>query len=155
MANRCGNSGKSVRLCFLGFQNHWDGDSVQLSSVAQLCPTLCDPMSCSPPGLPLHHQLLRLCCALLTLRCTCVNEWHALCEASEEPCLQFHSDLIWLMAETCQGFILTCQCQEAPNVSFENRPETGKMCGPISPFSVKLFSLFDHFLTPWELEVLT
>ena len=29
-----------------------------LSSVAQSCPTLCDPMSCSTPGLPVHHQLL-------------------------------------------------------------------------------------------------
>ena len=26
------------------------------------------------------------CCALLTLRCACVNKWHALCEASKEPC---------------------------------------------------------------------
>ena len=26
------------------------------------------------------------CCALLTLQCACVNEWHALGEASEEPC---------------------------------------------------------------------
>ena len=26
------------------------------------------------------------CCTLLTLRCACVNEWNALCEASEEPC---------------------------------------------------------------------
>ena len=32
--------------------------SVQFSSVAQACPTLCDPMDCSTPGLPLHHQLL-------------------------------------------------------------------------------------------------
>ena len=31
--------------------------SVQFSSVAQLCPTLCDPMSCSTPGLPVRHQL--------------------------------------------------------------------------------------------------
>ena len=28
------------------------------SSVAQLCTTLCDPMDCSTPGLPVHHQLL-------------------------------------------------------------------------------------------------
>ena len=27
------------------------------SSVAQSCPTLCDPMNCSTPGLPVHHQL--------------------------------------------------------------------------------------------------
>ena len=31
------------------------------------------------------------------------------------PALRFHNDLIWLMAETCQGFIPTCQCQECSN----------------------------------------
>ena len=31
---------------------------IQFSSVTQLCPTLCDPMDCSMPGLPVHHQLL-------------------------------------------------------------------------------------------------
>ena len=30
---------------------------IQFSSVAQSCPTLCDPMNCSTPGLPIHHQL--------------------------------------------------------------------------------------------------
>ena len=29
----------------------------QFSSVAQLCPTLCDPMDCSMPGLPVLHYL--------------------------------------------------------------------------------------------------
>ena len=29
----------------------------QFSSVTQSCPTLCDPMNCSMPGLPVHHQL--------------------------------------------------------------------------------------------------
>ena len=29
----------------------------QFSSVAQLCLTLCNPMNCSMPGLPVHHQL--------------------------------------------------------------------------------------------------
>ena len=32
--------------------------SVQFSLVAQSCPTLCDPMNRSTPGLPVHHQLL-------------------------------------------------------------------------------------------------
>ena len=32
--------------------------SVQFISVAQSCPTLFDPMDCSTPGLPVHHQLL-------------------------------------------------------------------------------------------------
>ena len=31
-----------------------------VSSVAQSCPTLCDPMDCSMPGLPVHHQLPEL-----------------------------------------------------------------------------------------------
>ena len=31
--------------------------TVQFSSVAQSCPTLCDPINCSTPGLPVHHQL--------------------------------------------------------------------------------------------------
>ena len=30
--------------------------SESVSSVAQLCPTLCDPMNRSTPGLPVHHQ---------------------------------------------------------------------------------------------------
>ena len=31
--------------------------SIQFSSVAQSCPTLCNPKDCSSPGLPVHHQL--------------------------------------------------------------------------------------------------
>ena len=34
--------------------------SIQFSSAAHLCPSLCDPMDCSIPGLPVHHQLLCL-----------------------------------------------------------------------------------------------
>ena len=32
----------------------------QFSSVTQSCQTLCDPMDCSMPGFPVHHQLLEL-----------------------------------------------------------------------------------------------
>ena len=59
-------------------------NQVQFSSVAQSCPTLCDPMNHSMPGHPVHHQLqsslnlmsiesvmpsshLSLCCPLLLL----------------------------------------------------------------------------------------
>ena len=44
---------------------HWfihvkieDKDPDQIRSVAQSCLTLCNPMNCSTPGLPVHHQLL-------------------------------------------------------------------------------------------------
>ena len=56
-----------ISLCFL----HWQSRSLPLvppgkldigvssvSSVAQSCPTLCNPMNHSTPGLPVHHQLL-------------------------------------------------------------------------------------------------
>ena len=34
--------------------------SHSVSTVAQSCPAVCDPMDCSTPGLPVHHQLLEL-----------------------------------------------------------------------------------------------
>ena len=45
-------------LC-IGFKKFWKVGfySVQFSSVAQSCLTLCHPMNCSMPGLPVHHQL--------------------------------------------------------------------------------------------------
>ena len=37
----------------------WD-HQISVNWVAQSCPTLCDPMDCSTPGFPVHHQLLEL-----------------------------------------------------------------------------------------------
>ena len=37
---------------------HTHKHNIQFSSVTQSCPTLCDPINCSMPGLPVHHQLL-------------------------------------------------------------------------------------------------
>ena len=46
---------------FPTFSSIWDNIvlscSVQFSSVSQSCPTLCDPMNRSTPGLPVHHHL--------------------------------------------------------------------------------------------------
>ena len=39
------------------FKMRFSSATVQLSSVAQSCPTLCDPMNHSTPGFPVHHQL--------------------------------------------------------------------------------------------------
>ena len=47
--------------------------SVEISSAAQLRLTLCDPMDCSTPGLPVHHQLpevFRSGMLLKVLKCT-------------------------------------------------------------------------------------
>ena len=40
------------------FQRVGHSHSVQFTSVAQSCPTLCNPVNLSTPGLPVHHQLL-------------------------------------------------------------------------------------------------
>ena len=47
-------NGKPLQYSFL---ENATNSSVQFSSVAQSCLTLCDPMNCSTPGLPVHHEL--------------------------------------------------------------------------------------------------
>ena len=49
-------------MCLFKCKYHWINNSISLlfSSTAQSCPTLCDPMNCSMPGFPVHHQLLEL-----------------------------------------------------------------------------------------------
>ena len=51
---------KKLLFSFFGFQLLTTFSSVQFSSVAQSCPTLCDPMNHSMPGLPVHHQLAEI-----------------------------------------------------------------------------------------------
>ena len=72
------------RFEYSELDNYLEFSSVPFSSVTQLSPTLCAPMNCSTPGLPVHHQLpeftklmsiesvmpsnhLILCCPLLLL----------------------------------------------------------------------------------------
>ena len=58
------NSGKLRSREFLILIIVWDPqkivDQVQFNSIVQSCPTLCDPMDCNTPGLPIHHQLPEL-----------------------------------------------------------------------------------------------
>ena len=52
------NIGVSASALQMNIQERFSFCSVQFSSVAQSCLTLCDPMNLSMPGLPVHHQLL-------------------------------------------------------------------------------------------------
>ena len=47
----------SILLIWVGGEQ---GTSSQFSSVSQSCPTLCNPMDCSTPGFPVHHQFPEL-----------------------------------------------------------------------------------------------
>ena len=47
-----------LSIRFIGTGQQWISSvSLQFSSVAQSCPTLCDPMNRNTPGLPVHHPL--------------------------------------------------------------------------------------------------
>ena len=63
-AMNIGGTHVSFNSGFLGvYAQQWDFWAIrsdQIRSVAQSCPTLCDPMNRSTPGLPVHHQLLEL-----------------------------------------------------------------------------------------------
>ena len=55
--HRLSISFKCLGLIIITFVVFITDTSVQFSSIAQLCLTLCDPMNHSTPGLPVHHQL--------------------------------------------------------------------------------------------------
>ena len=60
--------------------------SDQIRSVAQSCPTLCDPMNCSTPGLPAHHQLLEFTQTHVHRVSDAIQPFHPL--SSPSPLLQ-------------------------------------------------------------------
>ena len=59
-----GKKSQNTIVKAIAYREKWSGwlktsgsSSVQVSPVAQSCPTLCDPTNRSTPGLPVHHQL--------------------------------------------------------------------------------------------------
>ena len=56
--------------------------SVQFSSVTQSCLTLCVPMNCSTPGLPVHHQLLEFTQTHVHRVCDAIQPSHPLSSPS-------------------------------------------------------------------------
>ena len=76
----------------MGFsrQEYWSGvplysskmASVQFSSVAQSCLTLCDPINCSMPGLPVHHQLPEFTQTQVHRACDAIQPSHPLSSPS-------------------------------------------------------------------------
>ena len=53
-----------------------------VSSAVQSCPTLCDPMDCSTPGLPVHHQLLEFTQTHVHWVCDAIQPSHPLLSPS-------------------------------------------------------------------------
>ena len=67
------------------------------SSIAQSCPTLCDPMDCSTPGLPVHHQLRELAQTHVHWVSDAIQPSHPLLSPSPPAfSLSQHQGLFWL-----------------------------------------------------------
>ena len=56
--------------------------SLQFSSVTQSCPTLCNPMNCSTPGFPVHHQLPELTQTYVHQVCDAIQPSHPMLSPS-------------------------------------------------------------------------
>ena len=75
----------------------------QIRSVAQSCPTLCDPMNRSTPGLPVHHQLPELTQTHVHRVSDAIQPFHPLSSPSPQHCTPRH-----LPASSLDSELLTC-----------------------------------------------
>ena len=106
--------------------------SVHFSSVAHLCPTLCDPMDCSTPGLPVHHQLSELAQTHVHRVGDAIQPSHPLSSPSPPAFnLSQHQGLFkWVNFLHQVAKVLEFQLQHR---SYQWTPRTGLVGSPWSP----------------------
>ena len=103
---------KSDSGLFQQKRNLLKGCSVRFSSVAQSCPTLCDPMDCSTPGLPVHHQPLELAQTHVHQVCDAIQPSHPLSSPSPTFHLSQHQGLFqWVISLHQVAKVLEFQLQ--------------------------------------------
>ena len=110
-------------LSFLYLLFHSSSNSsVQFSSVAQSCPTLCDPMNRSMPGLPVHHQLPEFTQTHIHWVGDAIQPSHPLLSPSPALNLSQHQGLFqWVSSSHEVAKVLEFQFQ---NHSFQWTPRT-------------------------------
>ena len=109
----------------------------QFSSVTQSCPTLCDPMNCSMPGLPVHHQLPEFIQTHVHRVGDAIQPSHPLLSPSPpapNPS-QYHSLFLWVNSSHEVVKVLEFQLQHQ---AFQRTPRTdllqnGLVGSPCSP----------------------
>ena len=85
--------------------------SLQFSSVAQSCPTLCNPMDCSTPGFPVHHQLPELAQTHVHQVGDDIQPSHPLSSPSPALNLSQHQGLFkWVSSSHQVAKVLEFQC---------------------------------------------
>ena len=118
--------------------------SLQFSSVSQSCPTLCDPMNRSSPGLPVHHQLLEFTQTHVHWVGDAIQSSHPLLSPSP-PALNFsqHQGLFkWVRSSHQVAKVLEFQLQHQ---SFQWTPSTGRV--RLCATSYTAATRFPH---PWD-----
>ena len=87
--------------------------SPPVSSVVQSCPTLCDPMACSTPGLPVHHQLPALTQTRVHWVGDAIQPSHLLSSSSPAFSLSQHQGLFkWVSSSYQVTKVLEFQLQQ-------------------------------------------
>ena len=86
--------------------------SQSVSSVAQSCPTLCNPMDCSTPGFPIHHQLPELTQTHVHWAGDAIQQSHSLSSPSPALNLSQHQGLFqWVSSSHEVAKVLEFQLQ--------------------------------------------
>ena len=114
---------------------HIDIYIYQFSSVAQSCPTLCDPMNCSTPGLPVHHQLPEFTQGHVDRVSDAIQPSHPLSSPSPGPNPSQHQSLFQRVSSSHEvAKVLEFQLQHH---SFQRTPradlQSGLVGSPCSP----------------------
>ena len=110
--------------------------SVQFSSVAQSCPTLCDPMNRSMPGLPVHQQLLEFTQTHVHRISDAIQPPHPLSSPSPPaPNLSQHQSLFWVnssheVAKVLEFQLLHHSFQRNPRANLRQNGLVGSPCSP-------------------------
>ena len=118
--------------------------SVQFNSVAQSCPTLCDPMNRSTPGLPVHHQLPEFTQTHVHRVGDAIQPFHPLSSPSPPaPNTPQHQSLFqWVNSSHEVAKVLEFQLEHH---SFQRNPradllQNGLVGSPCSPRDSQVFS---------------
>ena len=83
--------------------------SVQFSSVSQSCPTLCDPVNCSTPATPVHHQLLEFTQTHVHRVRDAIQPFHPLSSPSPPAPNPCRHQSLWQRVVVCNGKYLIVQ----------------------------------------------
>ena len=89
---------------------------VQFNSVSQSCPTFCNPIHCSTPSFPIHHQLLELAQTYVHWVSDAIQPSHPLSSPPPTFNLSQHQDLFkWVSSLHQVARVLELQLQHKPS----------------------------------------